>query len=374
MESPTNRPNQSPASDRVRVLRDSLKEHNLDCLLVSSRENVRYLLGFTGSSGWAVISENDTVLMTDSRYVEQAEAQLQSGKVCLATGGLVDSIAHHVGEKGFKSIGFEPDILSFASVRSIESSLRQSARGCQAIAAEGLVESLRVVKDDMEVALIQDAAVLADGVFSHVCSIVRPGMSERELAWRIERWLRENGSGAVPFSIIVASGPNAALPHAEPGERTFGEGEPILMDLGATVGGYCSDMTRTLFLGEPCGDFADVYHTVLEAQQRAIAGIRADMRAADADELARSVIRAAGFESAFGHGLGHGVGLQIHERPTVSPRSGDALVNGMVFSVEPGIYLPERGGVRIEDTVVLRDGVAVPLTLSDKADPVVQLP
>jgi len=357
----------------MRVLRASLKEQKLDCLLVSSRENVRYLLGFTGSSGWAVVSGDDVVLGTDSRYVEQAEAQLQSGKVNPADRGLVDFATRHISGKGFRKVGIEADILSFASVRSVESSLQQAAHGCEVIPAGGMVEALRMVKDEAEVTLIRQAAALADRVFTHIHSIIRVGMTEKELAWSIERWLREHGSGAVPFSIIVASGPNSALPHAEPGDRPFGKGEPVVMDLGATVEGYCSDMTRTVFLGELDERFANVYGTVLEAQQKAIENIKAEMPASEADELARSVIRHAGFETAFGHGLGHGVGLQIHERPTVSARSADVLLNGMVFTVEPGIYLPEWGGVRIEDTVVLRDGMAERLTLSDKANPVIQL-
>ncbi|MBN1856687.1 MAG: M24 family metallopeptidase, partial [Dehalococcoidia bacterium] len=274
---------------------------------------------------------------------------------------------------GFKTVGFESDVLSFSSVRSIETGLSQAAPGCRAIPADGLVETLRMVKNDAEIALIQKACVLADGVFSHVCSVIHVGMTERELAWGIEKWLRENGSGAVPFNIIVASGPNSALPHHEPGERTFAMGEPIVMDLGATVGGYCSDMTRTVFLGEIDGKFANVYETVLEAQQRAIAGISAEMAASDADELARSVIRSAGFGDAFGHGLGHGVGLQVHERPTVSFRSADVLTNGMVFTVEPGIYLLGLGGVRIEDTVMLSAGMAKRLTFSNKSGPVMEL-
>ena len=373
MSQPKNRAETTGFPGRLRAARQTLKEREIDCLLVASRENVRYLMGFTGSSGWALVSDDDAVLATDSRYVDQAQGQVQSGQVALAERGLVDFAVRHVSERGVRTLGFEADVLSFATCRAIESGLAELAAGCRVVPVEGIVESLRAAKDDTELALIQAAASLADRAVGHACSVLRCGMTERQLAWEIERWLRENGSGPVPFSVIVASGPNAAMPHAEPGDREFRQGESIVMDLGATSGGYCSDLTRTVFLGEPDGGLGEAYRTVLAAQQGAITGIRVGMRASDADELARSVIRHAGLDHAFGHGLGHGVGLAIHESPTVSSRSTDVLQEGMVFTVEPGIYLPRQGGVRIEDTVVLRDGVVRPLTCAAKHDPVVVL-
>jgi Xaa-Pro aminopeptidase len=371
MSQSKNRAVSTGSPGRLRAVRQALKERELDCLLVASRENVRYLLGFTGSSGWALVSADDAVLATDSRYVDQAHAQVQFGRVRLAEQGLVDFTVRHASENGVRTLGFEADILSFATCRAIESGIAQAGAGCRIAPVQGIVESLRAVKDDSELALIQAAAALADRAFGHACSLLRCGMTEQQLAWQIERWLRENGSGPMPFRVIVASGPNAALPHAEPSERAFGQGEPIVMDLGATSGGYCSDLTRTVFLGEPAGGLGEVYRTVLAAQQEAIRDIRVGMRASDADELARSVLRRAGLDGAFGHGLGHGVGLAIHESPTVSSRSTDVLAEGMVFTVEPGVYLPGQGGVRIEDTVMLRDGVVRPFTHAAKHDPVV---
>ena len=369
----TNRTGAADFRGRLKAVRQALKERDLDCLLVASRENVRYVLGFTGSSGWAFVSADDAVLATDSRYAEQARRQVQFGRVCVAERGLVDFTVRHASGKGVRTLGFEADILSFATCRTIESSIAELGAGCRIVPVEGIVESLRAVKDDAELALIQTAASLADRAFGHACSLLRCGMTERQLAWEIEKWLRENGSGPLPFSVIVASGPNAALPHAEPTNRKFEQGEPIVMDLGATTGGYCSDLTRTVFLGEPEGGLGEIYRTVLAAQQEAIGGIRDGMQAPDADELARSVIRRAGLDGAFGHGLGHGVGLAIHESPTVSSRSTDVLREGMVFTVEPGVYLTRQGGVRIEDTVVLRDGVVRSLTCAEKRDPVIPL-
>ena len=373
MSRPTNRAETTGFPGRLKAVRQALKQKELDCLLVASPENVRYLLGFTGSSSWAFISAADAVLATDSRYIEQARCQVQSGRVCVADRGLVDLAVRHASEKGGRTLGFEANILSFATCRAIEARIAEQGIDCRIVPAEGIVEALRAVKDDSELALIQASASLADQVFGHACSLIRCGMTERQLAWEIEKWLRENGSGPLPFSVIVASGPNAALPHAEPTDREFGQGEPIVMDLGATTGGYCSDFTRTVFLGEPQGGLGEVYRTVLAAQQEAIRGIRAGMPSPDADELARSVIRRAGLDGAFGHGLGHGVGLAIHESPTVSGRSNDVLLEGMVFTVEPGLYLPQQGGVRIEDTVVLRDGVVQSLTCAEKRDPVIPL-
>ena len=196
-------------------------------------------------------------------------------------------------------------------------------------------------------------------------------MTEKDLAWRLERWLREHGSGPVPFSIIVASGPQSALPHATPGDRPFAEGEPIVIDLGATWGGYCSDITRTFFLGRMNQPFDSIYRTVLAAHAAALEGARTDMPLTAVDELARGIIRAAGLGDCFTHGLGHGVGLDIHERPTISARCAEVLQDHMVYTVEPGMYLPGQGGVRIEDTVVMLGGIPRSLARSSKADPVI---
>ena len=361
----------TPYASRIAGVRAALTSNDIDCLLVSSRENIRYLTGFAGSSSWVLASQAETVLATDARYIERAQSDLGEETVLLAAQGLTACAVSHVAGRPIHILGFEGQHLSFSAVRNLEQALSVAGVPCELRAAEGIVEDLRMIKDADEIAAITRAAAVADGAIAHARAVMQIGMTERELAWRIERWLRENGSGPLPFEIIVASGPNSAMPHAVPGERTFRPGEPVVIDLGATHDGYCSDLTRTLFLGHIAPPFDTVYRTVLDAQKAAIERVRPRMRASEGDEIARGVIRDARFEDAFIHGLGHGVGLEIHERSGVNSRSSEILDEFMVITVEPGVYLSGQGGVRIEDTVVLRDGGAQSLARSDKEQPVV---
>jgi len=356
---------------RVGRLRASLRDRRCHALVVSCPENVRYLVGFAGSSGWLLVSQGDLVLATDARYIEQASAQIPCGRAALAARGLVDYAVDYAGEHRLEAICFESDYLTCSSFAALEAGLHKSDSGCRLMPTTGLVESLREVKDDFELEAIRRAAVLADGAVRHARRLLRPGLTEVELAWRLERWLREHGSGPMPFEIIVASGPNASLPHATPSERAIREGEPVVIDLGATVDGYCSDITRTLFLSRIDAPFDRIYGAVLAAQCGTIERLAAGMPGQAADALARQSLATAGYGELFGHGLGHGVGLEIHERPTVNARSSGPLLDGMTFTVEPGVYVPGQGGVRIEDTVVLRDGRAEQLTHAAKGDPVV---
>ena len=362
-----------PFDGRIVALRRALRERKLDCLLVSSRDNVRYLVGFAGSAGWVLVSADDAVLVTDARYTTQAARDMGNASVRLADAGLTAAVASYISTRALTALGFEGEHLTYATVKVLESAIADSGARCELRATEGIVEDMRVAKDAGELDAIGRAAALADGAIAHARAVVRCEMTERELAWHIERWLREQGSGPIPFGIIVASGPNAALPHAMPGDRVFAEGEPIVIDLGATWQGYCSDLTRTLFLQRMTPPFDEVYRTVLAAHKAALAGVRTGMRAVEADEMARDVIRRGGLEDAFTHGLGHGVGLEIHEKPGVGRRSPDVLLDHMVFTIEPGVYLPGQGGVRIEDTVVLLNGRAQSLSRSDKEDPIVMM-
>lgn len=347
-----------------------MAEKELDCLVVSGRENVRYLFGFTGSNGWVIVTQDRSVFITDSRYDEQSRSEVVGCEICISTKGLPDFAARQLGACGAKTAGFEADSITVATLRALEARMRESARDVVLVPVQQLVETVRSVKDEYEVATIASASRLLDGAIEHTRSILRPGMSERDLAWDIERWLRDHGSGPVPFTPIVAVGRHCAHPHAVPGDLEVARGEPVLIDIGAVVDGYCADLSRTLFVGEPDPAVASLYSTVLDAQLAAVDGTRAGMSAADADALARNVIRDAGYGESFGHGLGHGVGLAIHERPTISSLARDALIAGMVFTIEPGIYVPGLGGVRIEDTVVLRDSRVQPLTRAEKRNPV----
>ena len=355
---------------RVNVVRETMDARGLDCLLLCSRENIRYLFGFTGSNGWAIITPEGSSFLTDSRYDEQAHAEVVDCDVHISTTGLPEVAATRLQRCGSVSVGFESDTMTVATLRTVEKTLRETAPDLVLVPVQQIVESARSIKEGFEIAAISAASALLDGAMEHARTIVHVGMTEQALAWQIERWLREHGSGLMPFPPIVAAGAHCAHPHASPGNIGIGCGEPILIDIGAIVDGYCSDLSRTLFAGQPNEEMERVYSAVLEAQQSAIDGIRAGMTATEADACARDVIRNAGYGDSFGHGLGHGVGLAIHERPTLSSLSRDVLKEDMVFTIEPGIYVPGLGGVRIEDTVVLRGSGVQQLTRTGKRDPV----
>jgi len=355
---------------RLAAVRGAMVEGGIDCLLVCSRENIRYLFGFTGSSGWALITESSAVLMTDSRYDEQARTETTGCEVCISTKGLTETAAQQLHKCHVKRVGYESDSMTVATLHTLESTLRENGLDLVLTPTQQIVERVRSIKDRYEIAAISAASRLVDGAIDHARSIIRADMTEQTLAWEIERWLREHGSGPVPFPVIVAAGPHCAHPHAVSGDNRLACGEPILIDIGAVIDGYCSDLSRTLFIGQPNDTIRRVYETVLEAQETALCRVRAGMSAPEADRLARNVIAQAGYADSFGHGLGHGVGLAIHERPTVSSLSTDILRKGMVFTIEPGIYLRGLGGVRIEDTVVLRESGVQLLTHTDKRNPV----
>ena len=344
---------------RLQRLRKLLSGEELDAFLVSTPENRRYLSGFTGSAGHLLVTEREAVLATDFRYVEQAKAQAPSWRVRQVPNDL-SWFAELASELDLARIGFESDSVTVSHYQGLVQSLRErsAAEKVSLIATSGLVERLRVVKDPEELALMQRAAEIADRAMETVAPTIRPGQTERAIAWELERGMRELGAEAVSFEIIVAAGPNGAMPHHRPSERPVEAGEPIVIDMGARHRGYCSDLTRTVFAGEPDPLFRKVYDIVLGAQLTAMALIRPGMSGEEADALARQVIKEAGYGDAFGHGLGHGVGLAIHEAPRLGLGSSQVLEEGMAFSIEPGVYLSGQGGVRIEDMVVLeKEGV-----------------
>lgn len=349
---------------RLDSLRRRFAQEGIEALLVSQAENRRYLSGFTGSAGFLLISGADALLATDSRYVEQARAESPALEVVQTRGELAAWLPGVLARLGIRALGFEAGAVSFAVYRQLAATVAKAEN--QLIPTEGLVESLRVVKDDAELACLIRASELIDAVYAYIISVIHPGMSEKEVAWQVEKFLRENGSETMPFEIIVASGPNSALPHARPTERIICAGEPVVLDLGAQVDGYCSDFTRTLCLGAQDSKFAGIYDLVLGAQLTALSTVEAGMTGAQADQLARTVIEQGGYGDFFGHGLGHGVGLNVHEAPRLGPNSSDILCDGMAFTIEPGVYLSGWGGVRIEDTAVLRGGRANRLTKAKK--------
>jgi Xaa-Pro aminopeptidase len=339
-------------SHRLEGLRRRLKDEGLDAVLISQSENRRYFSGFTGSAGFLLIAQKSTILATDFRYIEQAKAQAPGFEIFHARGEMSDWFMELITSIGVKRVGFEANDISFASYRKLVADISK----CEIVPTDGIVGSLRAVKDEGEMAMIQRAVSISDAAFDEVVPTLCPGMTELEVAWEFEKAMREKGSESLPFDIIVASGPNAALPHHRPGDRALREGEPIVIDMGARVHGYCSDLSRTVCLGKEDGRFAKVYDLVLGAQLTAIATIEAGMSGDSADGMARTVIEQGGHGEGFGHGLGHGVGLAPHELPRLGRGSPDVLQDGMVFTVEPGVYISGWGGVRIEDVVVLEQG------------------
>jgi Xaa-Pro aminopeptidase len=355
-----------PWMKRLDMLRESAAQKGVDAVLLSQPENRRYLSGFTGSAGWLLISGHDAILATDFRYVEQAKGQAPDFEIVRTKRELRDWFPDLLSSLGCHRLGFEADFVSYEGYQKLSEAIAGKGSGVELVPVTGTVERLRSIKEREELAFIGKAVDLVDTAFEQLRTMIRPGLTEKAIAWEMEKILREHGSDEMPFEIIVASGPNSALPHARPTDRAVSSGEPLLVDVGAKISGYCSDFTRTLFLGQASKPLEKIYDIVLKAQVNAIEGIESGMNAARADGLARTVIEQAGYGDVFGHGLGHGVGLAVHELPMVGPSSSDTLADGMVFTIEPGIYLPGQGGVRIEDTVVMENGKVKVLTKTSK--------
>jgi len=351
---------------RLQKLRHKLAEQEISAILISQPENRYYLSGFNGSAGFLLITEQRAILATDFRYIEQARAQAPDYEVFRITNTMSHWFPELIAGVDLKKLGFETEHITFAMYRQLSDILKEQHSPLKLVPAEGLVESLRAVKEPGEIEFITKAAEMSDGAFNYIESIIATGMSEQEIAWEIEKCLHERGSHGIPFDIIVASGPNSALPHAKPSERIINIGEPVVIDMGARFEGYSSDLTRTVCLGHPDETFKKVYDIVLGAQLTAIAIIKEGMTGDQADSLARTVIRETNYGEAFGHGLGHGIGLVTHESPRLGPGSTELLTSGMVFTIEPGIYLPGWGGVRIEDIITLENNKAKVISKAGK--------
>jgi Xaa-Pro aminopeptidase len=354
-------------TNRLGKLRSQFAPKGLNGLIVSQAENRRYLSGFTGSAGFLLISQQKAILATDFRYVEQAQAQAPGFEVVQIQGEIAKWFPRLASELDAQKLGFEGKSISFSTYKELTDAISNAKRKISLTSTDGLVESLRAVKDKEELELVEKAAALADAALEYIIPRIKPGASEKEIAWEIESFLRRNGSESVPFELIVASGPNSAMPHARPTDRAIRQGEPVVIDIGATVRGYTSDITRTICSGDGDSTFNRIYDIVLGAQLTAMTTLQIGMTGEQADRLARTVIEQAGYKDAFGHGLGHGVGLATHEEPRLGTSSSDILAEGMVFTIEPGIYVSGWGGVRIEDMVVLEEGKARPLTKTRKA-------
>jgi Xaa-Pro aminopeptidase len=357
--------------ERLARLRARLaaEEGQPDGLMVVQAENRRYLSGFTGSAGTLFVTAGEAVLVTDFRYLEQAADQAPGFRIVRAENSdPMPASREVIGELQIRRLGFEAAHLSYAQYVALAEVL--AADDVALLATEGVVETIRMVKDAAELAKIAHAVALADDAIDYAArEVLRPGVTEREIAWAIEKRMRGRGADGLAFDTIVAGGPNAAMPHHRASEREIDPGEPVVIDMGALADGYRSDVTRTVWYGTPSPRLREIYDIVLGAQNEAEARVRAGMSGKAVDALARDFITAAGYGEQFGHSLGHGIGLAVHELPWVGKTVEDALPDGAVFSIEPGVYLPGWGGVRIEDLVVLEGGAPRILTRARKPGP-----
>ncbi len=346
--------------ERVAALRGVMAVEGLDAALVSDPLDRRYLSGFTGSAGWLLVSAARAALIVDYRYFERAAREAPSWEQVRVSTTAEEALYVAVRDMSVRRLGVQGDHLTV----SLHNRLKGNMPEVELVAVERLVLRQREVKDEGEVDAIRAAVRCADEAWDHLCRAIEPGMTERQAAWILERHMREQGASAASFPIIVGSGPNGAMPHATVSDRPLREGEPIVIDFGAVVDGYCSDITRTICLGSPDERYLEIWHLVRQVQEEVESVLRPGMSGLEVDALARDAFAAAGYGEAFGHGLGHGVGLAIHEDPRLSPRSEEViLAPGMVFT----LYFPGWGGVRIEDIVVLGEGGVEVVTRAGKA-------
>jgi len=352
---------------RLGRLRERMPEAECDGLLLTNLVNIRYLTGFTGSAALLVVLPDDAVLVSDGRYTFQSAEELAAAGVeaRIEIGALSGQREAVTGAcKGVARVGLEATNVSWSRQRAFAQDWLPDS---ELVATENLVEELRRVKDDGEIARIAEACRIADEALARVRHRLAEGVTEADFALELDFEIRTLGASGNSFESIVASGPNGAKPHARPSDRRVEPGELIVLDFGAMVDGYCSDMTRTLCVGAPASSTLErMVEVVTESQAAGVAAVRAGAGAAGVDRVCRDVIADAGWADAFMHSTGHGVGLDIHEAPTVSATSTDTLVAGQVVTVEPGVYLPEYGGVRIEDTVVVTDDGCRRLTNAPK--------
>ncbi|HTO00427.1 MAG TPA: aminopeptidase P family protein [Microthrixaceae bacterium] len=352
---------------RILKLRQLFDKVEIDAILVTNLVNIRYLCGFTGSAGLLLVTPDETVFVSDGRYKDQSAAEITTAGVDARieiTGADPDAaIADAAHSAGIARLGLEEQSVTWALQRRWESDLFTLG---ELVPTGGMVEELRLVKDAAESARIRSACAIADRALMDVRSRLADGPTEVEFGLELDARMRQLGAADVSFETIVASGPNGAKPHHHPSRRQIVEGDLVVIDFGALVDGYHSDMTRTLAVGDIGPDRQRMFDVVIEAQQAGVDAVRQGVKASDVDTACREVIDEAGWGDAFLHGTGHGVGLDIHEEPRVSSRSAATLVAGHVVTVEPGVYLPDLGGVRIEDTLLVTEDGSDRLTRATK--------
>ncbi len=345
-----------PEQRRVRILEEMMRERGISALLVSRRENVRYLTGFTGSAGWALVAGGRPLLITDFRYRLQADREAPGVSLFIQKKDIASALQQASARRGIGTIWFDESSLTLEQVRAFRK------KGLRLKGCKDPVSVLRRIKGREELACIKKAVQRAEKSFLELKRHIKPGISERELGLRLEYLIREKGSRRAAFDIIVASGGNGAMPHASATDKRIKKGELVTIDFGAEADGYYSDITRTVCVGKPSSRQREIHELVLRAQAAAISEARPGASCKSVDAAARGIIKKSGQGKNFGHATGHGIGLAVHEGPAVSAQSKDIVKKDMVFTIEPGVYIPGWGGVRIEDMVLVNSGGAKALT------------
>lgn len=347
---------------RIERLRKVMQEQNLPAVLITNAFNRTYVSGFTGSSGYVLITLDRAILLTDFRYMTQAPQQAKLFEVVEHQAKAMETVKELLQKQGITKLGFEQVDVSYGDFLSYQAALP----GVELVPTARLLEVIRMVKDEAELQIMQEAADLADQTFSHILSYIKPGVKELDIALEIEMFIRKNGGTSTSFETIVASGERSALPHGKASDRVLQLNEFVKLDFGAYYKGYCSDITRTVMLGKPTDKHKEIYDIVLKAQLNCLANLKPGITGREGDAYARDVIVKHGYGDFFGHGTGHGLGMEVHESPRLSKTEDTILTPGMVVTVEPGIYLPGFGGVRIEDDAVITDTGIKILTNSTK--------
>ncbi len=346
---------------KLTKLRQQLKGEQLDALLITNGYNRRYMTGFTGTAGVALITAQDAVFITDFRYTEQANAQIQDFQIVQHAGSITAEVANQVEKRGIKALGFEKDAMTYGEFEQYQAAVKADF-----IPVSGIIEKIRLIKTPEEINIIKVACEIADNAFTHILDFIKPGKTELEVSNELEFFMRKQGATSSSFDIIVASGLRSALPHGVATDKVIEQGDFVTLDFGALYNGYISDITRTIAVGQPSEKLVEMYNVVLESQLLALEKVGPGMTGKEADAIARDYLTSKGYGEAFGHSTGHGIGLEVHEGPGLSFRGETVLEPGMTVTIEPGVYLPGIGGVRIEDDILITESGNEKLTHSTK--------
>lgn len=346
---------------KLQKIRTEMEKQQLEALLITSHYNLRYATNFTGSAGLALITQDKSWFITDFRYTEQAAAQATGFEVVQAKTNLLAEVAELVDLQGIKTVSFEQDYVTYATFVQYQEKLQAELKP-----VSGIIEKIRMIKSPEEISILKQAAEIADAAYEHICGFIKAGRTELEVSNELEFFMRKQGATSSSFDIIVASGLRSAMPHGVATDKVIEQGDMVTLDFGALYNGYISDITRTVAVGEPSEKLKEIYQVVLDSQVLGVEKIGPGMTGIEADAIARDYIKSKGYGEAFGHSTGHGIGLEVHEGPGLSSKSEIILEPGMAVTVEPGIYLPGVGGVRIEDDILITESGNERLTNSTK--------